>query len=85
VNTNDLTWKMDKTGNVLHGEGKEEHTNIEERNRVIVRMSEKAIRNHTIDCLSYGFTALNRHYDQGNFFKGQHLVGAGLEVHRSSP
>jgi hypothetical protein len=29
-------------------------------------------------CLSYGFTAVNRHHDQGKSYKKQHLIGAGL-------
>jgi hypothetical protein len=31
------------------------------------------------------FTAMNRHHDQGNCYKGQHLTGAGLQVQRFSP
>jgi hypothetical protein len=29
--------------------------------------------------------AVERHHDQGNSYKGQHLVGAGLKVQRFSP
>ena len=29
--------------------------------------------------------ALKRHHDQGNFYKGQHLIGTGLQVLRFSP
>jgi hypothetical protein len=29
-------------------------------------------------CLSEGFTAVNRHHDQGRSYKGQHLIGADL-------
>ena len=32
-----------------------------------------------------GFTAVNRHHDQGKSYKGQHLIGAGLQVQRFSP
>jgi hypothetical protein len=32
-----------------------------------------------------GFTAVNRHHDQGNSYKGQHLIGAGLQDQRFSP
>jgi hypothetical protein len=28
---------------------------------------------------------VNRHHDQGNSYKGQHLIGAGLQVLRFSP
>jgi hypothetical protein len=28
---------------------------------------------------------VNRHFDQGNSYKGQHLIGAGLQVQRFSP
>jgi hypothetical protein len=28
---------------------------------------------------------MNRHYDQGKSYKGQHLIGAGLQVQRFSP
>jgi hypothetical protein len=28
---------------------------------------------------------MNRHHDQGNSYKGQHLIGAGLQVQRFSP
>jgi hypothetical protein len=28
---------------------------------------------------------VKRHYDQGNSFKGQHLIRAGLQVQRLSP
>jgi hypothetical protein len=35
-------------------------------------------------CLSLGFTAVNRHHDQGNAYKGQHLTGSGLQVQRFS-
>ena len=35
-------------------------------------------------CLSLGFTAVNRHHDQGNSYKGQHLIGAGLQIQRFS-
>ena len=31
-------------------------------------------------CLSQGFNAMNRHHDQGKSYKGQHLIGAGLQV-----
>jgi hypothetical protein len=37
------------------------------------------------DCLSLGFTVVKRHHDQGNTYKGQHLVGAGLQIQRFSP
>jgi len=36
-------------------------------------------------CLSLGFTAVNRHHDQCEFYKGQRLIGAGLQVQRFSP
>ena len=29
--------------------------------------------------------ALKRHHDQGNFYKGQYLIGAGLQFQRFSP
>jgi hypothetical protein len=29
--------------------------------------------------------AVNRHYVQGNSYKGQHLIEAGLQVQRFSP
>ena len=29
--------------------------------------------------------AVKRHHDQGNSFRGQHLIGAGLQVQRFSP
>jgi hypothetical protein len=29
--------------------------------------------------------AVRRHHDQGNSYKGQHLIGAGLQVQRFSP
>jgi hypothetical protein len=38
-----------------------------------------------MSCLSQGFTAANRHHDQGNSHKGQCLIGAGLQVQRFSP
>ena len=28
---------------------------------------------------------MNRHHDQGNFYKGQHLIKAGLQLQRFSP
>jgi hypothetical protein len=28
--------------------------------------------------------AVERHHDQGNFYKGQHFIGAGLQVQRFS-
>jgi hypothetical protein len=36
-------------------------------------------------CLRQGFTAVNRHYDQGKSYRKQHLIGAGLQVQRFSP
>ena len=33
-------------------------------------------------CLSQGFTAVNRHHDQGNSYKEQHLIEAGLQFQR---
>ena len=30
------------------------------------------------DCLSPGFMTVNRHHDQGNFYKRKHLIGADL-------
>jgi hypothetical protein len=36
------------------------------------------------DCLSVSI-AVNRHHDQGNSYKGQHLIGAGLQVQKFSP
>jgi hypothetical protein len=35
--------------------------------------------------LSKGFSAVDRHHDQDNSYKGQHLIGAGLKVQRFSP
>ena len=35
--------------------------------------------------LTQGFTAVNRHQDQGKSYKKQHLIGAGLQVQRFSP
>ena len=29
--------------------------------------------------------AVKRHHDQGNSYKGQHLIGAGFQVQRFSP
>jgi hypothetical protein len=37
-------------------------------------------RHHVI-----GFTAVNRYHDHGKSYKGQHLIGAGLQVQRFSP
>jgi hypothetical protein len=34
-------------------------------------------------CLNQGLTAVNRHHDQGKSYKGQHLIGAGLQVQSS--
>jgi hypothetical protein len=34
-------------------------------------------------CLSQGCTAVNRHHDQGNSYKGQHFIGAGLQFRGS--
>ena len=31
-----------------------------------------------VKCLSLGFIAVKRHHDQGNSYKGKHLIGAGL-------
>jgi hypothetical protein len=36
-------------------------------------------------CLSCGFTAVKRQQDQGKSYKGQYLIGAGLQVQRFSP
>ena len=36
-------------------------------------------------CISQNFTAVNRHHDQGKSYKGQHLIGAGLQFQRFSP
>ena len=36
-------------------------------------------------CLSSGFIAVKRHHDQGNSYKGKHLIGAGLQFQRLSP
>jgi hypothetical protein len=30
-------------------------------------------------CLSLGFIAMKRHYDQGNSYKDNYLIGAGLQ------
>jgi hypothetical protein len=35
--------------------------------------------------ISQGFTAVNRHHDQGKSYKNQHLIGASLQVQRFSP
>jgi len=35
-------------------------------------------------CVSWGFTAVKRHHDQGKSYKG-HLIGTGLQVQRFSP
>ena len=34
---------------------------------------------------SQGFTAVSRHHDQGESYKGQYLIGPGLQVQRFSP
>jgi hypothetical protein len=31
------------------------------------------------------FIAMNKHHDQGNFYKGKPSIGAGLQVLRFSP
>jgi hypothetical protein len=36
-------------------------------------------------CLLRFSIAVNRHHNQGNSYKGQHLIGAGLQVLRFSP
>jgi hypothetical protein len=36
-------------------------------------------------CLSLGFTGVKRHHDQGNSYKGKHLIGAGLQFQRFGP
>ena len=36
-------------------------------------------------CLNLGFVAVKRHHDQGNTYKGKHLIGAGLQVQKFSP
>jgi hypothetical protein len=33
-------------------------------------------------CLSLGFIAVKRQHDRGNSYKGQHLIGAGLQQSR---
>lgn len=35
--------------------------------------------------ISQGFTAVSRHRDQCKSYKGQHLVGPGLQVQRFQP
>jgi hypothetical protein len=35
--------------------------------------------------LSWGFSAVKRYHDWGNYYKGKHLIGAGLQVQRFSP
>jgi hypothetical protein len=40
-------------------------------------------RNYT-DCLGVSI-AVKKHHDQGNSYKGQHLIGATLQVQRFSP
>ena len=39
----------------------------------------------SLPSLSYSSLAGKRHYDQGNFYKGQHLTGAGLHFQSLSP
>jgi hypothetical protein len=39
--------------------------------------------NEHLPCLSVSI-AVKRHHDQGNSYKGQHLIGIGLQVQRSS-
>jgi hypothetical protein len=36
-------------------------------------------------CLSYGFLAVKRHHDRSSIYKGQCLIGAGLQSERFSP
>jgi hypothetical protein len=36
-------------------------------------------------CHCQGFTAVNRHHDQGKSHTGQHLIGVSLQVQRFSP
>lgn len=33
-------------------------------------------------CLSLGFSAVKKHHDQGNFYKGKHLIGSGFRFQR---
>jgi hypothetical protein len=41
---------------------------------------------HVCECVLVRVSiAVNRHHDQGNSYKGQHLIGAGLQVQRFSP
>ena len=34
---------------------------------------------------SHSFTDVNRHHDQGKFYKKHHLIGVGLQIQRFSP
>jgi hypothetical protein len=43
------------------------------------------LKEFLLQYLRYGFIAVNRHHDQGNSYKGQHLIRAGLQVQRFSP
>ena len=36
-------------------------------------------------CLSLGFIAVKKFHDQGNFYKGKHLIGADFWFQRFSP
>jgi hypothetical protein len=38
-----------------------------------------------VNFLSYSFTVVHRHHDQSKYYKGQHLIGAGLQAQRFSP
>ena len=35
--------------------------------------------------LGYGFIAVKTHHDQGNSYKGQHLILAGFQFQKFSP
>ncbi|EDL39246.1 mCG145614, partial [Mus musculus] len=61
-------------------------TNVESNvsNTCAIKMKTQNLGTSVCSCFNRSFTAVNRHYDQGNSYKGQHLIGPGLRARGSA-
>jgi hypothetical protein len=63
---------------------KKDFISIRIEDQKIIKLGMDAVVQSTVSKGDLGFIAAKRHHDQGNTYKRQHLIGAGLQVQRFS-
>ena len=63
---------------------KKDFISIRIEDQKIIKLGMDAVVQSTVSKGDLGFIAVKRHHDHGNSYKGQHLIGTGLQVQRFS-